>query len=85
MAQVTVSLPDSLAAEAQEAGLLDPARLERLLANELKRQKAFDDFFDTSARLQAAAKAEGLEPMSPEEIAEELHAMRAQKRVQALL
>lgn len=82
MAQITFSLSDAVLAQAQEAGLLAPESLEQLLKDELRR-RAFDRFFETSRRLQEAAAAEGLEPMTMDEIQEEVNAVRAERRAQA--
>ncbi len=82
MAQIMISLPDPLLAQAQEAGLLAPERFEQLVKDELRRQ-AFDRFFETSRRLQEAARVEGLEPMTMDEIQEEVDAVRAERRARA--
>jgi hypothetical protein len=76
MTTVQITLPDQLAQEAQRAGLLSPARLERWLRNELKTQRV-DELFAAMDRMAAVD-----EPavMSPEEVANELATMRADRR-----
>jgi hypothetical protein len=76
MTTVQITLPDQLAQEAQNAGLLSPARLERLLRDQLKAQRV-DELFVAMDRMAAVD-----EPavMSPEEVAQEIAAMRAERR-----
>ena len=76
MTTVQIDLPDQLAKEAQRAGLLSPTRLERWLREQLKAQQA-DEFFAAMDRM-AAVDEPAL--MSPEEVAQELAAMRAERR-----
>lgn len=73
--EVKLSLPDSLAKEAQAAGLLAPEELERLVREAL-RAKRVERLF--KAREKLAAKP--LPPMTPEEIQAEIDAYRAQVR-----
>ncbi len=75
MTTVQINIPDQLAQEAQRAGLLTPATLERMLREYLKTRK-LDELFDAIDRMAAVEEP----AMSPEEIAEELHAMRAARR-----
>ena len=75
MTTVQINIPDQLAQEAQRAGLLTPATLERMLHEYLKTRK-LDELFDAMDRMAAVEEP----AMSPEEIAEELHAMRAVRR-----
>jgi len=76
MTTVQITLPDQLAQEAQRAGLLSPAKLERWLRDQLSAQRA-DEFFAAMDRMAAVD-----EPavMSPEEVAQEIAAMRAERR-----
>jgi hypothetical protein len=76
MTTVQITLPDQLAQEAQSAGLLSPARMERLLRDQLKAQRV-DELFGAMDRMAAID-----EPavMSPEEVAREIAAMRAERR-----
>ncbi len=76
MTTVQITLPDQLAQEAQRAGLLSPAMLERWLRDQLKTQRV-DELFAAIDRMAAVD-----EPavMSPEEVAQEIAAMRAERR-----
>jgi hypothetical protein len=76
MTTVQITLPDQLAQEAQNAGLLSPARLERLLRDQLKAQRV-DELFVVMDRMAAVD-----EPavMSPEEVGQEIADMRAERR-----
>ncbi len=76
MTQIQVSLPDELAAEALSEGLLTPERLETWLREQLRKRR-MDELFEGMAR---AAAVPDPPPMSPEEIAEEIRAMRAERR-----
>lgn len=75
MTTVQINLPDQLAQEAQRAGLLTPTALARILREYLKTRKT-DELFAAMDRM-AAVEAPAL---TPEEIAQELHAMRAERR-----
>lgn len=75
MTKVQINLPDQLAQEAQHAGLLTPATLERILREHLKNRKT-DELFAAMERMAAVEEP----AMTPEEIAEELHIMRAARR-----
>lgn len=75
MTTVQINLPDQLVQEAQRAGLLTPATLERILREYLKSRKV-DELFAAIDRMVAVAEP----AMTPEEVAEELHAMRAERR-----
>jgi predicted transcriptional regulator len=75
MTTVRINLPDQLAQEAQRAGLLTPATLERILREYLKARKT-DELFEAVDRMVGVEEL----AMTPEEIAEELHAMRAERR-----
>lgn len=75
MTKVQINLPDQLAQEAQRAGLLTPEQLERMLREQLKARKT-DELFAAMDRMAAVDEP----AMTPEEIAEELHAMRAARR-----
>ena len=76
MTTVQITLPDQLAQEAQRAGLLAPARLEQWLREQLKTQRV-DALFTAMERM-AAVKEPAV--MSPEEVATEIAAMRAERR-----
>ena len=76
MTTVQVTLPDQLAQEAQRAGLLSSARLEGWLRDQLKTQRV-DDLFSAMDRM---ANVDVPTVMSPEEVAQEIAAMRAERR-----
>lgn len=79
MTTVQITLPDQLAQEAQRAGLLSSAQLERWLREQLKRQRV-DELFAAMDRMAAID-----EPavMSPEEVAHEIATMRAERRAKS--
>ncbi|MES2090937.1 MAG: hypothetical protein V4532_13285 [Pseudomonadota bacterium] len=76
MTTVHITLPDQLAQEAQRAGLLSPARLEKWLRDQLQTEHANELF----AAMDRMAAVDGPPVMSPEEVAAEMAAMRAQRR-----
>ena len=76
MTTILITLPDQLAQEAQRAGLLAPARLEQWLREQLKTQRV-DELFAAMDRM---AGVDELPAMSPEEVAQEIAAMRAERR-----
>lgn len=76
MTTVQITLPDQLAQEAQRAGLLTSTTIERLLRQQLKAQRA-DELFAAMERMVAVEEPAAL---SPEEVAEEIRAMRAERR-----
>ena len=79
MATVQITLPDQLAQEAQSAGLLSQPAIEKLLREQLQTQH-LDEFFTAMERMEQI-----LEPatLSPEEVAEEIRAMRESRRAKA--
>lgn len=76
MTTVQVTLPDALATEAQEAGLLTPQALERLLQDALRRREAANRLLDVADRVAQA----GIAPMSMEEINAEVKTYREERR-----
>jgi hypothetical protein len=76
MTTIQLTLPDQLAAEAERAGLLSPESLEEWLRKQLKVQSAAE-FLSALDQLDAAGSEDY---MSPEEVAEEIRVMRAEKR-----
>jgi hypothetical protein len=76
MTTMQVTLPDQLAQEAQRAGLLSPARLEEWLRDQLKEQRV-DGLFSAMDRM---AGVDVPAMMSPEEVAQEIATMRAERR-----
>ncbi|MGK2942176.1 MAG: hypothetical protein ACSLFJ_10920 [Immundisolibacter sp.] len=76
MTTVQITLPDQLALEAQRAGLLSPARLEKWLRDQLEDQRV-DELFLAMDRM---AGVDEPVAMSPEEVAQEISTMRAEWR-----
>lgn len=66
-----LSLPDQLRKEAEEAGLLSPKAIERLLREEIRRRRV-DNLFAAADRLARLS----LPPLTDEEIAQEIHLTR---------
>lgn len=79
MTTVQIQLPDQLAQEAQRAGLLTPACLERWLVEQLWSHRVNELF----TAMQRMSVVEQPAAMSPEELAGELAAMRAERRATA--
>lgn len=75
MTAVQIMLPDQLAYEAQRAGLLSSARLEKWLRDQLK-MKQVDELFSAMDRMANIADPQ---IMSPEEVAQEIAAMRTER------
>ena len=76
MTTVQITLPGQLAQEAQRAGLLSPARLEKWLRDQLTDQRV-DELFTAMERM---AGVDEPATMSPEEVAQEIANMRAERR-----
>jgi hypothetical protein len=79
MATVQIELPDQLVQEAERAGLLSPAAFEEFLRERLRARSA-DEWRAALDRMDAA---DDTPYMSPEEIAEEIKVMRAERRAAA--
>jgi hypothetical protein len=73
--EITITLPDELAAEAQQKGLLTPDAIEQLIRGELWRRKS-DRLGEIMDRLAAADKGD----LTEADIADEIVAYRAEKR-----
>lgn len=76
MTTIQITLPDQLAREAQSAGLLSPARLENWLREQLRAQQV-EGLFAAMDRMAAVGEPAA---MTPEEVAQEMSAMRAERR-----
>lgn len=76
MATIQIDLPDETVKAAQEAGLLTPQALARLIAEAVRRRQAIDSLLSIADRVAAT----GIPPMSMEEICEEVRAVRAERR-----
>jgi len=75
MTTLTIDLPDNIAKEAKDAGLLTPEALAQLLKDAVRRQ-AGQRLLDVAKRIQSA----GIPPMSEKEIVAEVKAVRAERR-----
>jgi hypothetical protein len=76
MTTIQIELPDQLASDAAEAGLLSPEAVKKLFRERL-RAKHVDELFEAMDRMSAV---DDPPYMSPEEVAEEIKAMRAERR-----
>ena len=79
MTTVQITLSDQLAQEAQRAGLLSQAAMEKLLREQLQVRRR-DEFFSAIERM---AQVTDPAVMTPEEVAEEIRAMRVERRAKA--
>ena len=75
MSDVVLTLPDNLAKELEESGLLKPAFITSLLKDELRRRKV-NKLFATMDNL-----AQLGEPMTEEEVVAEVRAAGAARRL----
>lgn len=75
MTTLTINLPDNIAKEAKDAGLLTSETLAQLLKDAVRR-RAGQRLLDVAKRIQAT----GISPMSDEEIVAEVKAARAERR-----
>jgi hypothetical protein len=73
--ELNLTLPESLAREAESVGLLEPQALERLLREEIRRRRA-DKLFEAADRLASAES-----PLTEAEIEAEIQAARGERRV----
>ena len=76
--ELKLNLPDDLAKRAQTAGLLTPEAIESMLREHLKAEH-LDELFAAMDRMAAVAEPSA---MSPEDVAEEIRVMRAERRAQ---
>lgn len=76
MTTVRITLPDQLAKEAQQAGLLSEGTVEKLLREELRARRE-EAFFAAIERMASTSEPGAL---SPEEVAREIAAMREERR-----
>ncbi len=79
MTKVQIELSDATARAAREAGLLTSEALERLLTDAIGRRQAADALLAIAERVAEA----GIEPMSMEEIDQEVKAVRTERRRRA--
>jgi len=73
--EVKLDLPETLAKAAQDAGLLAPEALEKIIAEAVRRQ-TFDQLLSVADRVETA----GIPPMSVEELNAEIQAYRLERR-----
>ncbi len=78
MTTLTIDLPDNLAEEAKQAGLLTPNAIEAILRETLH-HRAINGLFSSADKLAAA----NFPSMTMDEIQEEVNAVRAQKKQRA--
>ncbi len=78
MTTLTIDLPDNLAEEAKQAGLLTPNAIENILRETLRR-RAVNGLFSAADKLTAA----NLPPMTMDEIQQEVNAVRAHRKQRA--
>ncbi len=78
MTTLTIDLPDNLAEEARQAGLLTPNAIEAILRETL-RGRAVSGLFAGADKLAAS----NLPPMTMDEIQEEVNTVRAQRKQRA--
>lgn len=78
MATLTIDLPDNLAKEAQNAGLLAPDAIETMLRETLQR-RAVNGLFTAADKLAAV----NFPSMTMEEVQAEVNAVRARKTQRA--
>ena len=75
MTTVQITLPDALAQEAMQAGLLAPEKIERILRERLREER-----IERMKTARAALAVQPLEPMTPQEIGAEIDAYRTEQR-----
>ena len=75
MTTIQITLPDALAQEAANAGLLTPGALERILRERLRAER-----IERLQAVRATLAAEPLTPMTPMEISAEIEAYRSEQR-----
>jgi hypothetical protein len=76
MTELKVTLPDRLAREAREAGLLSPKAIQRLIREAMRRRTALREFLSVADRVAEA----GIPEMSAAEIQAEVDAARKARR-----
>ena len=76
MTIIQITLPDQLAQETERAGLLTSETLGRILRERLKEER-INELFEAMDRM---SDIDTPAVMSPEEVAEEMRIMRAERR-----
>ena len=72
MIRLEITLPDALAQEAAEAGLLSPKNIERILRESLRAER--------TQRVHAKFDVKPVAPMTPDEINAEIEAFRVKRQ-----
>ena len=80
MTTVEFILPDQLALDAQSAGLLNAVSVERMLREQIKSNHV-DELFTAMDRMAAVDMPAAV---TPEEVAKEIRAMRAERRAKSV-
>ncbi|HSV46888.1 MAG TPA: hypothetical protein VLJ58_13965 [Ramlibacter sp.] len=75
MTTVQITLPDGLAQEAAQAGLLTPEKIEHILRERLRQERV-----ERLKAARAVLAADPLPPMTPQEISAEVDAYRSEQR-----
>ena len=78
MTTVRVTLPDDLAKDLMEAGLLEPKVIEAILRDRLHAERIAN-----LGKLRAALRADPIQPMTNDEINAEIETYRAEQRLPA--
>ena len=76
--ELKIKLSDSLARDAEAAGLLTPAAIERLLREEIRRRRV-DELFEAADRLAALAERGEMPPLTEAEVEAEIQTARAER------
>lgn len=79
MTTVQISLPEKLAREAQQAGLLSSESIEQWVREQLRQQKV-ETLFSAMERMDQVSE---VEVMSAEDMAEEVREIRRMRRYRA--
>lgn len=72
----TLTLPDDIAQETQERGLLTPEAVEQLIRTEIQRRRTSTALLSVMGRLAAV----DMPPMTDDEVQAEIDAVRAARR-----
>jgi post-segregation antitoxin (ccd killing protein) len=76
MTELRVKLPERLARDARDAGLLSPPAIRALLRQAMRRKAAAQRFLENAGRVAAA----GVPALSEDEIQAEIEALRTARR-----
>lgn len=76
MTELRVKLPERLARDARDAGLLSPRAIRALLRQAMRRKAAARSFLENAARVAAA----GVPALSEDQVQAEIEALRKSRR-----